>query len=777
MSWPPPLRYLIPAMLMLFASTAAFITVRYGRDIEQRYIEDRFRERAQFLGTKLSGMSAYFIESNNLAGAQRSIALAAADRDLRTALVADSSDRVIFGTRYEFLNRPLKETPLAPMSDLFERVRLQRSGIIELTPDRNSLHAVFPFPITRRVGGSLRDSEYGVVFLDFNLLPVKTLSAASNARRLWVGGIVLFGLTIVFSLIFQPLLMSRVRRFARAASRLAGGDLSARTGLTGADELAELARSFDRMAADLQRGNSELRESEARFRFLVEGIPQVFWLDELDPYRPLYVAPAFERLWGCKREDFYTSPELWSERIHPEDRAHAKAAYLDWIEGRADTYDVTFRIVRPDLTESWVRNRGTLFSPDPGGRRRVVGIAEDITVQHRLEDERNELERKLQETQKLESLGVLAGGIAHDFNNLLTGILGNASLARAELNPLSPAHPHLEQIEAVAQRAADLCKQMLAYSGKGRFQVRRLDLSVLVRETTDLIRLSIDKTAVLRFNLTEPLPPVEADATQIRQIIMNLVINAGEALGGKSGVITINTGIVHADRTYLEKTVLSPDLPTGDYAYLEVCDDGCGMTPEQQARIFEPFFTTKFAGRGLGLSAVLGIVRGHHGALRVYSEPDKGTTFKVIFPVASGEADPITKDGIPATEWSGAGAILIVDDEQTVRTVASRMVEKMGFSAVTAVDGREGVEKFKTHQTEIVAVLMDLTMPQMDGETAFRELRAIAPDARVILMSGFNEQDAINRFTGKGLAGFIQKPFRPDALRKKLRDALDPVVE
>ncbi|MEQ1858918.1 MAG: response regulator [Chthoniobacteraceae bacterium] len=775
MKWPPPLRVSIPLVLLLFASATGVIMLRYSAELEYRNLEDRMRERAQFVGTQLAGMCSYFSENLAPSASQRVIALAATDRDLHIALLLNADDQVLHSTRYELIGRPLAGTPAAPSATLIARARTAHAGEVAFSEDARSMLGFFPFPITPRTGGAVRNTEFGVVYLEFDLTERRASIEANLARRAWLGGSVLLGLCAGFSLLFGPLLSARVRRLARTARQLAAGDPEARSGLHGSDELAELARAFDQMAADIQHGHADVRESEARFRFLVEGIPQIFWLDELDPYRPLYVGPGFERVWGHSREAFYARPSLWNEAIHAEDRARTAAAYADWTEGRAPAYDVTFRVLGADGCERWVRNRGTSFDAGPDGRRRVAGLAEDITAQRKHEAEADELERKLQETQKLESLGVLAGGIAHDFNNLLTGILGNASLARQDISPSSPAQPHLEQIEAVTLRAGELCKQMLAYSGKGRFQVQRLDLSELVRETTQLIQLSIDKTAVLRFELAGSLPPIEADATQIRQVVMNLVINASEALGGKSGVIAINTGIIRADREYLDRTVLSPDLPEGDYAFMEVSDTGCGMTTEQQARMFEPFFTTKFTGRGLGLSAVLGIVRGHRGAMRVYSEAGRGTTFKVVFPAASGEAEPPPTERA-ATPWSGTGAVLVVDDEPTVRTVAARIIEKFGFTAIVAADGREGVEKFLAHRSEIVAVLMDLTMPHLDGESAFRELRAIDPDVRVVLMSGFNEQDAINRFTGKGLAGFVQKPFKPETLRRKLKEALEGPV-
>ena len=774
MKWPLPLRLALPLMLLLFAGTTGFITLRYGNHLEKRNLRARFREHAQFLGTKLSGMTAYYIEGSMPSVAQREIAITGADPDLRLALVFGPDDKVLFSSRYDLVGRTLADSPAAEHEALISAARAAHAGQLAFSPDGRHLFGAFAFPVTPRTGGAVRDVDFGAVFLDFDLSERLALLAANLQRRAWLGSSVLLGLTALFSALFGPMLTSRVRHLSKAARQLASGDLNARADLRGGDELAELSHSFDQMAGDLQRSTASLSESEARFRFLVESIPQVFWLLELNPSRVLYVGPAFERVWGRRAEELYTDPTVWIQGIHPDDRDRARKEFAAWLAGLSPNHDTTYRVVRPNGDVRWIRDRGARLETSATGRKRVVGIAEDITEQRQAEADRDELERKLQETQKLESLGVLAGGIAHDFNNLLTGILGNAALARQELTTSNAAQPHLAQIEAVTQRAADLCKQMLAYSGKGRFQVQRLDLSALVRETTQLIQLSIDKTAVLRFNLTEPLTPVEADATQMRQVIMNLVINASEALGGKSGVITLNTGLVRADRNYIEQTVLSPDLDEGDYAFIEVCDNGCGMTPEQQARIFEPFFTTKFTGRGLGLSAVLGIVRGHRGALRIYSEAGKGTTFKVILPTAPGAADPLAHDDRSDTEWSGTGTILIVDDEQTVRTVAARMVEKFGFASITAINGRDGVEKFREHRGEIVAVLMDLTMPHMDGETAFRELRTLAPDVRVILTSGFNEQDAINRFTGKGLAGFLQKPFKPDALRRKLKEALEP---
>jgi PAS domain S-box-containing protein len=409
--------------------------------------------------------------------------------------------------------------------------------------------------------------------------------------------------------------------------------------------------------------------------------------------------------------------------------------------------------------------RYTPLHDEAGSVSGVIAVATDIT-------ERKKAEEALQQAQKLESLGLLAGGIAHDFNNLLVGILGNAGLALAELAPESPARGSVEEIENTARRAADLVRQMLAYSGKGRFIIRRLNLNTLIEEMTHLLQISIGKSAVLKYNFASSLPAVEADATQLRQIIMNLVINASEAIGERSGVITVSTGMMRADRAYLTETYLSPDLAEGDYVYLEVSDTGAGMDQATRERIFDPFFTTKFTGRGLGLAAVLGIVRGHNGAIKVYSEPGRGTTFKALFPCVDAPIDVESAAAPPAVAWKAEGTVLIIDDEETVRAVTARAVERMGFTTLIAADGREGVALFQANAGQVVCVLLDMTMPHLNGEETFGEIRRIDPDARVILMSGYNEQDATNSFAGKGLAGFLQKPYQLATLREALREAI-----
>ncbi|HAA05128.1 MAG TPA: histidine kinase, partial [Syntrophobacteraceae bacterium] len=355
---------------------------------------------------------------------------------------------------------------------------------------------------------------------------------------------------------------------------------------------------------------------------------------------------------------------------------------------------------------------------------------------------------------------------AHDFNNILMAILGNADLALLNLSPASPVRQNLEEITRASQRAADLCRQMLAYSGKGRFVVGRYDVSEIVREMAQMLGISVSKKASLRYSFAAELPPVEVDVTQLRQIIMNLITNASEALGDGSGVITITTGVMECDRAYLTATYLDDNLPEGNYVYLEVSDTGSGMDAETRSRLFDPFFTTKFTGRGLGLAAVLGIVRGHKGAIMVYSELGQGTTIKVLLPAAHWKPGDRESKSETSTSPRIGGTLLLVDDDPYVRDVGSQMLTLMGYQVITAANGRAAVEIFQSEGSKIDCVILDLTMPEMGGEEAFRELRRLRSDVRAILSSGYNEQDVTQRFVGKGLAGFIQKPYTVAKLRE-----------
>ncbi len=389
------------------------------------------------------------------------------------------------------------------------------------------------------------------------------------------------------------------------------------------------------------------------------------------------------------------------------------------------------------------------------------------------EHDQRQLERQIVHAEKLKSLGVLAGGIAHDFNNLLTGILGNASLALDEIDEDDPTARRLLRIKQSTLRAANLTKQMLAYSGRGAFLVQTLDINSVVTEMMELLETAVSRTAELRCEFTDPLPGTDADATQLRQIVMNLIMNASDALEGNPGCITLRTGVVELDAEQIGEFNHAEGLTPGEQLFLEVEDGGVGMSPETIRHMFDPFFTTKFSGRGLGMSAVHGIVRGHGGGIHVRSTPGTGTVVRVVFPISSRaieeEAQPQPARPLPQT-----GRVLIVDDEEMVREVTRSALEAAGLTVLCAADGVAGYELFRRHRAEIDLVLLDLTMPRMNGRVAAEKIRAIAPAVPVLLMSGFDEQDAMKRFTGEGLAGFVQKPFLPGALLEQIRAVLDP---
>ncbi|MBC8406280.1 MAG: response regulator [Planctomycetes bacterium] len=434
-------------------------------------------------------------------------------------------------------------------------------------------------------------------------------------------------------------------------------------------------------------------------------------------------------------------------------------------------------VVSKDGTELWFHSTIAPVKDENGEIEYLMVVSVDISERKRAEQEHRILERRVQHAQKLESLGVLSGGIAHDFNNILMSILGNADLALDRLPADDPARKNLLEIEYATRRAADLASQMLAYSGKGRFVIEPIQLNAFAREMIDLLEVSISKKAKLKFNFAEDLPTFDGDATQIRQIIMNLITNASEAIGEAGGGISLSTGAMDCPSSFLSDAneLLWPGLeqpiPEGLFVYLEVKDNGSGMDAETMTKVFDPFFSTKRAGRGLGMSAVLGIVRGHKGAIKIQSEVGVGTTFRVFFPANLAAETSVTPQPTAPSgneDWHGKGTILVADDEEAICSVAKQMLEHLGFSVLTAIDGQDAVDIFRHHQEIISCVLLDLTMPRLNGQQAFLEIRKIQADVPVILSSGYNIQEVTQRFAGMGLNGFIHKPFNLADLRDEL---------
>ncbi len=472
-----------------------------------------------------------------------------------------------------------------------------------------------------------------------------------------------------------------------------------------------------------------------------------------------------ERLFGYRAEEIVGHP--LSELIPPE-RLPEEPDILEEI--RSGARIIHFETARRRKDGSIVEVAATV-SPIRDKSGKTIGISH---VMRDITEQKAQAEH-LRQMQKLESLGILAGGIAHDFNNLLTGILGNAGLALDGLPPDSAARNAVECVIAASERAAHLTNQMLAYSGKGRFVLERLDLSAQIREMAPLIQAAIPRTVGLGLDLTEGLPAVEADPAQIQQLVMNIVINGAEAIAeGQPGTVTVATRLQDVDGQYPRRRTGSEAVEPGPgrYILLEVRDSGCGMDEETRARIFDPFFTTKFTGRGLGLAAVLGIVRGHGGWIEVSSTPGEGTVFYVLLPAVARAAEPSREKRQETADLRGSGVILVIDDEETVRRIAKLTLERYGYTVLLAENGECGLEVFRREAGRIRCVLLDLMMPVMSGEEALDRMRELEGGIPVILSSGFNEVETLRRFEGKGLAGFLQKPYKTTALLEKVKAAM-----
>jgi signal transduction histidine kinase len=406
---------------------------------------------------------------------------------------------------------------------------------------------------------------------------------------------------------------------------------------------------------------------------------------------------------------------------------------------------------------------------------RLVPAVQRELRESALRRERRNLEEQLRHAQKLESLGLLAGGVAHDFNNLLTGILGNASLVLDVIEADAPVRAMLYDIVRASERAADLTRQLLAYAGKGKFVIEAVNPSELVRDISELLRASVPRTVGLELELDPEPPNVEGDPSQIQQLVMNLILNAVEATGEGVGRVRVRTGIREV-RPGDGVSHFRPDPPLpGTYVAIDVEDDGCGMSDAVKLQIFDPFFTTKFTGRGLGLAAALGIVRGHKGCIGVRSTEGQGSAFTVLLPVGAGDA--LQRDKVAPIFEHGAGtslgSVLIIDDEDVVRRAARATLEHFGYTVFEACDGRDGADLFSRLHDRISAVLLDLSMPHMDGHQVWSYIRRVRPDMRIIVSSGFEESDAMKKFAADPGLVFIQKPYTASALVRTVRTALD----
>lgn len=539
-------------------------------------------------------------------------------------------------------------------------------------------------------------------------------------------------------------------------------------------KLLEVVTHLASIAIERHRYEEAVQFNEAKYRKISEMTSDYVFVRQIgkDGIKPIWSLGAVQSLTGYSEEEF--RKVNWKHFTHPDEIKMHQSDLRKLLRGQSMITER--RLITRDGDVRWMR----FYSRPEWDEKikkvtQIFTVAQDITEEKQAEEARIALERRLLEAQKLESLGVLAGGIAHDFNNLLVGILGNAELALLDVEAGSPVRETIEQIELAAHRAAELTRQMLAYSGRGRFVVQTVNLNALLEEMASLLRVSLSKNATLSYRLDPLAPLITADATQIRQVIMNLIVNASDAIGNKVGLINLVTKVIWLDRKTLSEKLHVFDLPEGPYVSLEVRDSGAGMPPETLSRIFEPFFSTKSTGRGLGLSAVQGIIRSHKGILKVESEPGVGTVFKIMLPCTTEQTvNPAEVAGNQKAVENRTmnGTILVIEDEAPVRSVIQRSLQKFGYDLIIAEDGLIGLELFKQNQAKIDCVLLDMLMPKMNGQQVYTELIKLAPSVKIILMSGYSEQEITVQFGSNSLKGFVQKPFSPLDLQRKVKEVI-----
>jgi PAS domain S-box-containing protein len=529
--------------------------------------------------------------------------------------------------------------------------------------------------------------------------------------------------------------------------------------------VAQLEHELERLA----EAQEQVLDARAQAQALLDNIPHMAWMKNTAGIF-LAVNEAFARASGFSKSEILgsTDRDIWpvdlAERYMQDD--------LNVVESGEK-----FIAEEPIAEASGIKWFETFKTPICDSRGLVVGtvgLARDVTERKQAEEERRTLERRMQQTQKLESLGVLAGGIAHDFNNLLVGVLSNAELALASLGDgltADPARQRVLDIKNAALRASELTNQMLAYSGRGHFEVRSISLNEMVRDMKHLLSASISKKAQVDYYLASELPPVRADVAQMHQLVMNLITNASEALEDRAGAIRVRTGVAQVADAVPDLYGPTPLAP-GQYVFLEVTDNGCGMDAETRARLFEPFFTTKFTGRGLGLSAVQGIMRGHAGGITLRTAVNVGTTIRVLLPRSDQPIwEPPRAEREPPRKWPTGSLVMLVDDNPRVREVTKILLNSIGLEVLSVGSGREAIRQFEEHYAEVGVVLLDAMMPDLSGEQVLRELRKRRADLPVIICSGYSEQEIGRHFSSTEMASFLQKPYPLELLEARLSEA------
>jgi len=509
------------------------------------------------------------------------------------------------------------------------------------------------------------------------------------------------------------------------------------------DEIELISEVASRVFPRLERARAEaaLTESARQFRELANSMPQLVWVAEPNGDPIYFNRRWYEQIGEAPRD---SSGERWLALLHPQDRARCLNSWRSSL-ATGDPYQMECRLRIAGGEYRWFLCRALAVRDDNGGIRHWYGTCTDI-------EENKIAEERLRQTQKLESVGLLAGGIAHDFNNLLTGIMGNASLLLEDAS--DAAAERLRDVLGCAERAASLTRQLLAYAGKGQFIVQDLDIADVVQEISRLIESSIPKSVEFVLNVQKRLPAVRMDPSQLQQVVMNLLINAGEAVGeGNSGRITLAAGVEDVARPFVDE--IGQEVVAGRYLSIEVTDTGAGIDDETKPKIFDPFFTTKFTGRGLGLAAIAGILRSRGGGIQVETAPGQGSTFRVLLPPSKKDATPVE----PAPEEGRAETVLVIDDEATVLEFIGTALRRAGYRVLTASDGREALEVYDRENGAIETVVLDVVMPVMGAHDLLPELEARNPELKILLTSGYSEAEARRLCTAFPSASFIQKPY------------------
>lgn len=486
------------------------------------------------------------------------------------------------------------------------------------------------------------------------------------------------------------------------------------------------------------------------------------------PYAMELITESFCNILGITKDTYEHNPGILLDMVHPDDKENFAKTNED-ANANLNKFVWEGRLLIKGMIR-WVVFQ-SLPRPLENGDVLWTGALMDITDRKKVEEEKSTLEQQFQHTQKLESLGVLSGGIAHDFNNILAIIMGNCSLAKLHEENASK---YIPEIEKASQRAAELCRQMMAYAGKAQLVQANVNLMSMVAEMVDMLKKTIPQNVEIRLYSSTDIPFIKGDSSQLNQVIMNLIINASEAIGKEQGNIDVSLTEFTMNEGHSEKDYNGKAISSGLYVCLEVTDNGCGMDEETKWRTFEPFYTTKVTGRGLGMSAVLGIIMSHKGALQLHSQLGQGTTFKIFLPAHKSVSDKDT--GVRQalqTEWHGSGTILLVDDEDQIRHVAKELLELCCFTVIEAGNGKEALDLYQKYASEIALVLTDMGMPIMDGYALFHTLKQLNPGLPIIISSGFGDVDVTSRIGNDEIAGLISKPYTLDRLREVLKSALD----